>query len=100
MKDISPAVANVMAQSGGAIFGNLALIFAIGVALGVTANDGVAALAAVVGYVVLLGTMGVMGALLGYEPKAIMGIQSIDTGVFGGIVVGSIAGWLFNKYFR
>ena len=29
-----------------------------------------------------------------------MGIQSIETGVFGGIVVGSIAGWLFNKYYR
>jgi PTS system glucose-specific IIC component len=93
-------VSNVMAQSGGAIFGNLALIFAIGVALGVTRNDGVAALAAVVGYVVLLATMGVMAALFGYEPKAIMGIDSIETGVFGGIVVGSIAGWLFNRYYR
>jgi glucose PTS system EIICB or EIICBA component len=93
-------VSDVMAQSGGAIFGNLALIFAIGVALGVTGNDGVAALAAVVGYAVLLATMGVMATLFGYEPTAIMGIQSIETGVFGGIVVGSIAGWLFNKYFR
>jgi PTS system glucose-specific IIC component len=89
-----------MAQSGGAIFGNLALIFAIGVALGVTRNDGVAALAAVVGYAVLLATMGVMAALFGHEPKEIMGIKSIETGVFGGIVVGGIAGWLFNKYYR
>jgi PTS system glucose-specific IIC component len=97
---IPPVVSDVMAQSGGAIFGNLALIFAIGVALGVTQNDGVAALAAVVGYAVLLATMGVMASLFGYEPRAIMGIQSIETGVFGGIVVGSIAGWLFNKYFR
>jgi PTS system glucose-specific IIC component len=94
------AVSDVMAQSGGAIFGNLALIFAIGVALGVTGNDGVAALAAVVGYAVLLATMGVMATMFGYEPKTIMGIQSIETGVFGGILVGSIAGWLFNKYFR
>jgi PTS system glucose-specific IIC component len=94
------ALSDVMAQSGGAIFGNLPLIFAIGVALGVTRNDGVAALAAVVGYAVLLATMGVMAALFGYEPKSIMGIQSIETGVFGGIVVGAIAGWLFNKYYR
>ena len=93
-------VSNVMAQSGGAIFGNLPLIFAIGVALGVTQNDGVAALAAVVGYAVLLATMGVMAALFGYTPTSIMGIQSIETGVFGGIVVGSLAGWLFNKYYR
>ena len=97
---LPPLVSDVMAQSGGAIFGNLALIFAIGVALGVTQNDGVAALAAVVGYAVLLATMGVMAAVFGYKPTAIMGIQSIETGVFGGIVVGSIAGWLFNKYFR
>ena len=83
---LPPALSNVMAQSGGAIFGNLPLIFAIGVALGVTQNDGVAALAAVVGYAVMLATMGVMAALFGYEPKAIMGIQSIETGVFGGIV--------------
>ena len=97
---LPPALSDVMAQSGGAIFGNLALIFAIGVALGVTQNDGVAALAAVVGYAVLLATMGVMAMLFGYEPKSIMGIQSIETGVFGGIVVGAIAGWLFNKYYR
>jgi PTS system glucose-specific IIC component len=97
---LPPALSDVMAQSGGAIFGNLPLIFAIGVALGVTRNDGVAALAAVVGYVVLLATMGVMAALFGYQPTTIMGIKSIETGVFGGIVIGSIAGWLFNKYFR
>ena len=57
---LPPIVSDVMAQSGGAIFGNLPLIFAIGVALGLTGNDGVAALAAVVGYAVLLATMGVM----------------------------------------
>jgi len=94
------ALSDVMAQAGGAIFSNLPLIFAIGVALGLTQNDGVAALAAVVGYAVLLATMGVMAMLLGYEPKSIMGINSIETGVFGGIVIGGVAGWLFNKYYR
>lgn len=93
-------VSNVMAQSGGAVFGNLPLIFAIGVALGVTRNDGVAALAAVVGYAVMLATMGVMAPLLGYEPRTIMGIASIETGVFGGILIGAAAGILFNRYFR
>src|SRR4030095_8352410 len=52
-------VSNVMAQSGGAIFSNLPLIFAIGVALGLANNDGVAALAAVVGYAVLQAALGV-----------------------------------------
>jgi PTS system glucose-specific IIC component len=89
-----------MAQSGGAVFTNLPLIFAIGVALGVTNNDGVAALASVVGYAVLVATMGVMAPLLGYEPRTIMGIPSIETGVFGGILIGAVAGVLFNRYFK
>lgn len=93
-------VSSVMAQAGGAIFGNLALIFAIGVALGLTNNDGVAALASVVGYAVLLATMGVMAPLLHYDAKPIMGIPSIETGVFGGILIGAVAAMLFNRFFR
>ena len=93
-------VSDVMAQSGGAVFGNLPLIFAIGVALGVTNNDGVAALASVVGFAVMVATMGVMAPLLEYEPRPIMGIPSIETGVFGGILIGAVAGVLFNRYFR
>jgi PTS system glucose-specific IIC component len=93
-------VSNVMEKAGGAIFGNLPLIFAIGVALGLTENDGVAALAAVVGYVVLLGTMGVIAGAIGVKTADIMGIPSINTGVFGGILVGLIAGYLFKRYFK
>ncbi|HZI99850.1 MAG TPA: PTS glucose transporter subunit IIBC [Gemmatimonadaceae bacterium] len=94
------AVSTVMAQAGGAVFGNLALIFAIGVALGLANNDGVASLAAVVGYAVMLATMGVMAPLLGHEAAPIMGIPTINTGVFGGILIGSIAAILFNRYYR
>ena len=93
-------VSATMAQSGSAIFGNLALIFAIGVALGLTNNDGVAALAAVVGFAVLLATMGVFAVVLGIETKEIMGIPSIETGVFGGILIGGIAAALFNRFYR
>jgi PTS system glucose-specific IIC component len=93
-------VSTVMAQAGGSIFGNLALIFAIGVALGLANNDGVSALAAVVGYAVMLATMGVMAPLLGAEPTTIMGIPSIQTGVFGGILIGAVAAILFNRYYR
>ncbi len=93
-------LSDVMAQSGGAIFGSLAIMFAIGVALGLTSNDGVSALAAVVGYVVLLATLGVMGTLLGSETKSVMGITSIDTGVFGGILIGGVAAGLFNRYYH
>jgi PTS system glucose-specific IIC component len=100
LKTLPLVVSDVMAQAGGAIFGNLPLIFAIGVALGLTGNDGVAALAAVVGFAVMLATMGVMAPLLDYKPAMIMGIPSIETGVFGGILIGAVAAILFNRYYR
>ncbi|MDP0562569.1 MAG: PTS glucose transporter subunit IIBC [Candidatus Endonucleobacter sp. (ex Gigantidas childressi)] len=96
-----PDIVNTtMAQAGAAIFGNLPLIFAIGVALGFTENDGVAALAAMVGYAVLIATMGVFATALGIETTHVMGIDSIDTGVMGGIIIGGVASWLFNRYYR
>lgn len=93
-------VSQVMESAGGAVFGNLPIIFAIGVALGLTHNDGVSALSAVVFYVVLLATMGVVAGSMGVETKSISGIQSIDSGVFGGIISGLGAAILFNKYYR
>ena len=89
-----------MKSSGEPIFAGLPLIFAIGVALGVANNDGVSALAAVIGYVVMLGTMGVVASYLGLDPKPVMGIPSIDTGVFGGIIIGLVAASLFNRYYK
>jgi len=93
-------VSLLMKQAGGSIFGSLPLLFAIGVALGIARNDGVAALAAVIGYAVLLGTMGVVAGVMGAETKPIMGIPSVDTGVFGGIVIGLVAAKLFNRYYK
>jgi PTS system glucose-specific IIC component len=89
-----------MAKSGDAIFGNLPLLFAIGVAIGLTENDGVAALAGTTGYVVLLAAMGVCAKLRGIEVAPIMGIPSIETGVFGGIIVGLVAAWTFNRFYK
>lgn len=98
---VFPEVVNsMMAAAGGAIFGNLALLFAIGVALGLTRNDGVSALSAAVGYAVMVATMGVAASLLGLETRSVLGMDSIDTGVFGGILVGGLAAFLFNKYYR
>ena len=94
------AVSKIMAASGGAVFGSLPLLFAIGVAIGLTDNDGVAALASTVGYVVFLAAMGVCADLQGIESKPIMGIPSIDTGVFGGIIVGFIAAAAFKRFFK
>src|ERR1044071_6588759 len=94
------SVSLIMAKSGDAIFGNLPLLFAIGVAIGLTDNDGVAALAGATGYVVFLAAMGVCAKLQGIDVKPIMGIPSIETGVFGGIVVGMIAAWCFNRFYK
>jgi PTS system glucose-specific IIC component len=93
-------VSQIMAKSGDAIFGNLPLLFAIGVAIGLTENDGVAALAGTTGYVVLLASMGVCAKLRGIEVAPIMGIPSIETGVFGGIIVGLVAAWAFNRFYK
>lgn len=94
------ALNQLMAESGGAIFGNMSLMFAIGVALGLTKNDGVAALAAMVGQVVLLATLGVMAKILDVETSSVMGIETIKTGVFGGIAIGAVAAFMFNKYYK
>lgn len=93
-------VSQIMAKSGDAIFSNLPLLFAIGVAIGLTENDGVAALAGTTGYVVFLAAMGVCAKLAGVEVKPIMGIPSIETGVFGGIIVGLVAAWAFNRFYK
>jgi PTS system glucose-specific IIC component len=100
---IPDIISEVMARSGDVVFSNLPLIFAIGVALGLTKNDGVSALAAVVGYLVTLAAMGVMAKHLNIDPemiKPIMGIPALDTGVFGGILAGGVAAFMFNRYYR
>lgn len=94
------SVSSVMQQGGGAIFFTLPLIFAVAVAIGLTENDGVSAMAAIVGYVVMVGTMGVMAELLGHVPTMVLGMKSMDTGVFGGILMGSVAAFLFKRFYR
>lgn len=75
-----------MAASGDAIFANLALIFAIGIAVGFAEeNNGTAALAGAVGYFVLTMVAKTFNA-------------SINMGVLAGIITGVLAGWLYNKY--
>ena len=90
----------LMKNSGDVIFGNLPLIFAIGVALGFTENDGVSGIAATIGYLVMTATLGVIAKAEGIQPDTIMGIPSIQTGVFGGILAGALAAWMFNRYYR
>ena len=89
-----------MSAAGGAVFSNLALLFAVGVAIGFARKaDGSTALAAVVGYVVMEAVFKTMSpfVLAGQLDKA--GEQAqINYSVFGGIVVGLITAWLFDRY--
>jgi PTS system glucose-specific IIC component len=97
---LPPLASALMKAAGDVVFGNLPLIFAIGVAVGFTKNDGVAAISAAVGYVVLLATLGVMAGVWGVEPATIMGIKSMQTGVFGGILAGGLAASMFQRFYR
>ena len=97
---LPPDVSLLMMSAGDVIFSNMALLFAIAVALGFTKNDGVSAVAALVGYTVMLATMGVMAGVFHQEPVTIMGIKTIQTGVFGGILAGGLAGYMFNRFYK
>ena len=97
---LPPVVSSALAQSTWPTFGNLSLLEAFGVTVALAGGDGVATLAAVVGFAVMVATMGVMAPIVGYEPRAIMGIPSIETGMFGGIVVGVVAAWVYNRYHK
>ncbi len=94
-------VSHVMAEAGGSVFANMPLIFAIGVALGFTNNDGVSALAAVVAYGIMVKTMAVVAPLVLHLPPAEIEAKHLaDTGVLGGIIAGSIAAYMFNRFYR
>ncbi len=93
-------VSQLMKDSGDVIFGNLPLIFAVAVALGFTGNDGVSAVAATIGYMVMLATLGVMTGVWHEQPVTVMGISTMQTGVFGGILAGGLAAAMFNRFYH
>lgn len=87
-------VAPFLDAGGTTIFDNLPLIFAVGVAIGL-AGDAVAALSAVIGHLILIN-------VLSKVPAAFSTVMNPETelnmGVLGGIFVGMIAAFLYNKY--
>ncbi|MEI6251951.1 MAG: PTS transporter subunit EIIC [Mycobacteriaceae bacterium] len=89
-----------MSAAGGALFDNLALLFAVGVAIGFARKaDGSTALAAVVGYLVMQAVFKTMSpfVLEGVLDKAGKQAQ-INYSVLGGIIVGLLTAWLFDRY--
>ncbi|CAL4322390.1 PTS system glucose-specific EIICB component [Buchnera aphidicola (Thelaxes suberi)] len=98
---IPEIISLIMAEAGGSIFANMPLIFAIGVALGFTKNDGVAALASVISYGIMVKTLSVMTPVFLHIP--IVEIQHkhlADTGIFGGIIAGLTTSYMFNMFYK
>jgi glucose PTS system EIICBA or EIICB component len=98
-------VAAVMQKAGDVVFGNLPLLFAVGVAVGLAGGEGVAGLAAIIGYLIMNVTMGTVLQITpedvnGLNYQNILGIPTLQTGVFGGIIVGIIAAALYNKFYE
>ncbi|MDN4618807.1 glucose-specific PTS transporter subunit IIBC [Paenibacillus sp. PsM32] len=99
--------ATVMMNSGQIVFDNLSLLFAVGVAVGLAGGEGVAGLAAIIGYLIMNVTMGtVMGVtadMVGkgdFSVASVLGIPTLQTGVFGGIIVGILAATMYKRFFR
>ncbi|SDH72215.1 PTS system D-glucose-specific IIA component, Glc family /PTS system D-glucose-specific IIB component, Glc family /PTS system D-glucose-specific IIC component, Glc family [Alteribacillus persepolensis] len=99
-------ISELMMEAGGIVFDNLPVIFAIGVALGLANGDGVAGLAALIGYFIINVTMGV---IVGVEPEMVqgnpayaemLGVPTLQTGVFGGIIAGALGAFMYNRYFN
>ena len=89
-----------MSAAGGALFANLPLLFAVGVAIGFARKaDGSTALAAVVGYLVMQAVFKTMSPFVLSGQLDSAGEQAqIDYSVFGGIVVGLVTAALFDRY--
>ncbi|KPC77762.1 PTS system glucose-specific transporter subunit IICBA [Thermoactinomyces vulgaris] len=88
----------ILENAGGIVFSNLALIFAIGVAIGLSNGEGTAGLAAVVGYLIMNTTLGEMAKLNGVETVDVLGIPTLQMGVFGGVIIGIVASLLYNRF--
>ncbi len=90
---ILQGVFQIMSAAGAIVFSNLSLFLCIGLGIGLAKRDkGVAALAAVVGYLIMTGTIAALIPLFSPETK------SIDTGVIGSLVMGLITVKLHNRY--
>ena len=99
---------SVFNSCGSIIFDNLPLIFAIGVAIGMARQEKeVAALAAGISFLVMHSSIGAMINLTGGPENllegsvvSVLGIQSLQMGAFGGIIVGLGVAALHNRFYK
>ncbi len=108
------SIFSIMADAGNAIFGNLSLIFALAVGLGMAKKEkGVATLSAGIFYIVmnvmmssLLVLEGVVvnGEIVGDVAEGaittVLGITTFNMGVFGGVIAGLVSAALCNRFYK
>lgn len=101
-------VLDIMSRTGSAVFDNLALLFAMGVAIGMAKKEKeVAALSGAIAYLVmntaisvLIMANGGVEAMAANSTTSVLGITTLQMGVFGGIIVGLGVAALHNKFYN
>ena len=102
------AILQVMSAAGDIVFANLPIIFAMGVAIGMAKKEKeVAALSAAIAFFIMHASIGAMitnhggtEAMLSGATASVVGITSLQMGVFGGIIVGLGVSALHNKFYK
>ena len=102
------SILTVMNDAGSIVFSNLPILFAMGVAIGMAkAEKAVAALAGALAFFIMHASIGAMitvhgGAdnMLAGSVATTVGINSLQMGVFGGIIVGLGVAYLHNKFYK
>ena len=101
-------ILDIMSRTGSAVFDNLALLFAMGVAIGMAKKEKeVAALSGAIAYLVmntaisvLIMAKGGVEAMAENSTTSVLGITTLQMGVFGGIIVGLGVAALHNKFYK
>lgn len=94
----------LMMNAGAVIFDNLPVLFAIGSAVGLASESGIAALSAAVAVLVTNMTIGTVlhitpeMAASGGRYAMVVGIPTLQMGVFGGLICGILAAWCYNRF--
>ena len=100
------AILQVLNSAGSVVFNNLPIIFAMGVAIGMAKQEKeVAALASAIAFFIMHATMGAMIGAFGAPDLAgatadVLGMTSLQMGVFGGILVGLGTAALHNRFYK
>ncbi|MEL5959663.1 PTS transporter subunit EIIC [Streptomyces sp. CLV115] len=105
--DFVTKIASFMAAGGNAILDNMALLFAVGIAIGFAKkSDGSTALAAVTGYLVFQKVLATFTdsnlpqVATVVDGKVVMTDAPVDAKVLGGVVMGIVVALLYQKFYR